>query len=154
LVWRQFIISNIYNAVPSAVAKTFGLAMDGDAEAFNGALAELVNGKLSYFDLDGAEPEKTYHVFMLGLLAASGIHVVSNREKGRWDVTALLPDKSVIFEFKRTKRDAQLRRAAKAACRQIVDKRYADGAPEALPVWGVGVGFCGKACAVTSIRVR
>jgi hypothetical protein len=153
-VWRQFIIANIYNSVPSAVVKTFGLA--GDAEAFSSALAELINGKLSYFDFDGAEPEKTYHVFMLGLLAASGIHVVSNREagKGRWDVTAFLPDKSVIFEFKRTKRDAQLRRAAKAACRQIVDKRYADGAPDALPVWGVGVGFCGKACAVTSARVR
>ncbi|MDR3364457.1 MAG: ATP-binding protein [Clostridiales Family XIII bacterium] len=153
-VWRQFIITDIYNSAVSAVARIFGLA--GDAEAFGGALAELINGKLSYFDMDSAEPEKTYRVFVLGLLAASGLHVVSNREagKGRWDVTALLPDRSVIFEFKQTKMDAALRRAAKAAYRQIVDKRYADGVPQALPVYGVGVGFCGKACAVTSARVR
>ncbi|MDR3305491.1 MAG: ATP-binding protein [Clostridiales Family XIII bacterium] len=153
-VWRQFIVANIYNSVPSAVMKTFELT--GDAEAFSGALAELINGKLSYFDLDSVEPEKTYHVFVLGLLAASGVHVVSNREagKGRWDVTALFPSRSVIFEFKQTKKDAALRRAAKAAYKQILDKRYADGAPKALPVYGAGVGFCGKVCAVTNARVR
>ncbi|MDR0842830.1 MAG: AAA family ATPase, partial [Acidobacteriota bacterium] len=64
-VWQQFLLSHYYNTPASAIMEIFGLV--SEKVRFEARLSETIDGKLSYFDFDSREPEKTYHVFMLGL---------------------------------------------------------------------------------------
>jgi hypothetical protein len=90
-----------------------------------------------------------------------GIPFASNREGGygRYDIMALLTDKTVIFEFKglkgaEKKDDPQTRAALKGcaqqALEQIVEKGYAADAPKGRPVYAVDIGFLGKMCEALS----
>ncbi|MDR0843368.1 MAG: PD-(D/E)XK nuclease domain-containing protein, partial [Acidobacteriota bacterium] len=132
------------------------LAQAAEPERFSAALTELLSDRLSYFDMEAREPEKTYHVFVLGLLASAGIRCLSNRESGfgRYDLLAVFPDKSIVFEFKQTGEATKIGEAADEAFRQIIDRKYADGASEGLPVYGVGIGFHNKTCAVKTAQIR
>ena len=69
-------------------------------------------GMVSYYDLSAREPEKSYHMFTLGLLAllSSSYIIDSNREsgRGRYDIMLIPRDKSlrgIVIEFK--KREAK-----------------------------------------------
>jgi hypothetical protein len=136
------------------------LALVSDPERFDRAFTSLITNKLSYFDFDAKESEQIYHSYIVGMLTGVGIPFASKREGGygRYDIMALLPDKTIIFEFKRLdaeKEDTPQTRAAikdcaKDALKQIVEKNYAADAPKGRPVYAVGIGFLGKMCAVLS----
>jgi hypothetical protein len=149
-VWRQFILMDVTGHTPSTIRGTFDLI--ADPERFDPALTRLIDNQLSFHDFDPDEPERTHHVFLAALLAAVGIPFRSNREAGfgRYDLMALFPDKSVVFEFKRATDAAGLDQAAEAAIQQILDRDYAREAPEGLPVYAVGVAFVGKKALVRS----
>ncbi len=92
----------------------------------------------SYFDSakkpsNGAEPERFYHGFVLGLMVelAGRYQVASNRESGfgRYDVMLCpckIEDSAFVMEFKvhDPQEEDSMEQTAKAALKQIEEKRY------------------------------
>jgi hypothetical protein len=110
----------------------------GDKKAMNAYMNKVALSTFSYFDTgkrpSGAEPERFYHGFVLGLLVElSGRYVLtSNRESGfgRYDVM-LEPvnqeDNAIILEFKvyDSEDEATLSDTVTSALAQIEEKKYA-----------------------------
>lgn len=128
--------------------------LDDDKETFEHIFCEFVRESFSYFDSSGAEPEKVYHAFVLGLsVGMRETHTVkSNRESGygRYDVMLVprsLQDPGFVMEFKKVQPSKEtLQQAAAAALRQIDERAY----DEDLRSLGVrvirrmGIAFEGK----------
>lgn len=109
----------------------------GDVKAMNSYMNRVALKTFSYFDTgkqpSGAEPERFYHGFVLGLLVEleGRYAVTSNRESGfgRYDVM-LEPlkeeDCAYILEFKvhDPEDEKTLRDTVDAALRQIEEKKY------------------------------
>lgn len=103
----------------------------GDSDMFATLLQSFVYNSMSSYDLSSNEPEKSYHLFVLGLLVALSDHyeVKSNKESGlgRYDVT-LIPRKNnkpaIILEFKLVRKGETLETAAQKALDQISQKKY------------------------------
>ncbi|MDR1861444.1 MAG: ATP-binding protein, partial [Candidatus Ancillula sp.] len=155
LVWRDFILSRVAHMEEFQITDVFKLT--DDLALFEFRLNDLINYKLSYYDFEKKEPEKTYHIFMLAMLVAVGFKVTSNKElgRGRYDLLMTRKTKSrgteyFIFEFKRVDtpgKDAEfLQVAASEAIAQIREKDYAGGIEGRVeaPVYLIGIGFCGS----------
>ena len=110
----------------------------GDLDAMNEYMNRVTLNIFSCFDTGksayGAEPEKFYHGFVLGLMVdlSERYLLTSNRESGfgRYDVM-LEPkkenDDAIILEFKvfQPRKEQSLEDTAAAALKQIEEKRYA-----------------------------
>lgn len=106
----------------------------GRFESFKTCLAEAVVTILSFHDTADKQPEKIYHVFIIGLLAqiADRYRIVSNREAGhgRLDL-ALFPrqhqDPGFIFEFKSAAsgEEEEMHHTAEQALAQAASRDYA-----------------------------
>ncbi len=115
--------------------------LTGDIKAMNVYMNRVALGTFSYFDtgkrLSGAEPERFYHGFVLGLLVdlQDRYIITSNRESGfgRYDVMIepKEPEKNdaYILEFKVHDADDEesLKDTVAAALRQIEEKQYVAG---------------------------
>ena len=112
----------------------------GDVDAMNEYMNRVALQTFSYFDTgeraSGAEPERFYHGFVLGLLVdlQGSYYVKSNRESGfgRYDIM-LEPkkpgkDPAVILEFKvrSTRKENSLEETAQSALAQIKDRKYSE----------------------------
>lgn len=110
----------------------------GDVDAMNEYMNRVALQTFSYFDTgdraSGAEPERFYHGFVLGLLVdlQDRYYVKSNRESGfgRYDVM-LEPkhpgqENAVILEFKvrSTRKEKSLEETAQSALKQIKQRKY------------------------------
>lgn len=127
--------------------------LDGDGGLLQEIVQKYVINSMSAFDLPSDEPEKSYHLFILGMLVTLSdmYDVVSNRESGfgRYD-TMLIPKNSkqrgIVIEFKRVIKRETLEMAAEQALKQIREKQYA----QELKKRGVhtitlfGIAFKGK----------
>ena len=116
----------------------------GDIKAMNVYMNRMALGSFSYFDTgkrpSGAEPERFYHGFVLGLLVdlQDRYVITSNRESGfgRYDVVIepKEPEKqdAYILEFKVRDADDEkdLQDTVAAALRQIEERQYATGLME------------------------
>lgn len=138
----------------------------GDIETFESIFQEFILNSLSSFDLGGDEPEKIYHVFVLGMLIylSGEYELKSNRESGygRYDIM-LVPREGaavpgIIMEFKKvnTHRHETLEAAADKALQQIADKAYrqelvARGVREILEL---GLAFLGKDVYIKSRQIN
>ena len=129
--------------------------INGDIANFSELFEQYIGESLSYFDINGKNPESFYHAFVLGMLVHLRNHyqVKSNRESGlgRYDVILLPKDKKkrvVIIEFKtaKTAKGESLEKAAKNAVTQIIEHRYADDirAENYNTILAVGIAFQGK----------
>lgn len=111
----------------------------GDVDAMNVYMNRVALSTFSYFDtgksLFGAEPERFYHGFVLGMMVdlQDRYIITSNRESGfgRYDVM-LEPrnpenDDAIILEFKvrNERREENLEETLKKALEQIEEKEYA-----------------------------
>jgi len=103
----------------------------GDIDTFEILLQEFLLNSISMYDLPANEPEKTYHLFVLGLLVllADQYQVKSNRESGlgRYDIMLIPKDKNqlgIVIEFKKTAPKETLELAATRALEQIKQKEY------------------------------
>lgn len=110
----------------------------GDIDAMNEYMNRVAFAAFSYFDTGkgpaGAEPERFYHGFVLGLMVelADRYTLTSNRESGfgRYDIMLEPHQKesdAFLLEFKvfNRKKEKNLKDTVAAALRQIEEKRYA-----------------------------
>ncbi len=106
--------------------------IDGDILLFEKMLKMIVLAVFSYHDF-GDEPEKVYHALVAGLLVwISDTHEIkSNRESGygRYDISIIpndLRQTGYVMEFKTVNTDDNetIESAAKAAFKQIAEKKY------------------------------
>jgi hypothetical protein len=133
-VYRKFISSWLTENLQSTELNLLlkGL-LEGDSKTFGKFLKKFVLNSMSYFDPTGAEPEKVYHAFVLGLLLqlSDQYRVQSNRESGygRYDIM-LIPKShaknGIIIEFKKVEHDEKetLETAVESALHQIEEKQY------------------------------
>ena len=128
----------------------------GQHERVEELLQEFVINSMSVFDIAHNEPEKSYHLFVLGLLVllSDSYQVKSNKESGygRYDIL-LIPhnpkDIGIIIEFKKVSslKKEKIKDSAQKAFDQIVSKKYA----QELHQHGIkdciayGIAFQGKA---------
>lgn len=105
--------------------------VQGEVALINTLLQQFVMKSMSYFDIPNTEPEKSYHLFVLGLLVAQSGHysVKSNRESGigRYDIMIMPKNQNepaIVIEFKKVLPGETLETAAQKAVDQIKEKNY------------------------------
>ncbi len=105
---------------------------NGNGELFSVLLSKFVAQSMSWHDISENEPEKSYHLFVLGLLVVlSESYVVrSNRESGygRYDISLIPHDHSrpgFVIEFKKKENNETMEECAERALDQIHQKKYA-----------------------------
>jgi hypothetical protein len=105
----------------------------GNLKEFKRVFERVVQQSLSYHDVGGNEPEKFYHMFVLGMLVClqKTHQVLSNRESsyGRYDVMVIPKDVTkvgIIIEFKIAddETDTAFQEAITEALAQIKEKNY------------------------------
>ena len=148
LVWEEFLLKNIYGGKIQDIKNMFKNYKDPTKMSMD--LTTAFNNKLSYYDFEANEPEKTYHVFLAGILTALGYKWSSNRESGlgRYDLFADLHDFHAIFEFKKAEDMNKLDKGAEEAITQIFTRRYVEDYAESPNLYFIGVAFEGKMCGV------
>lgn len=157
------LISSIFKSTltPDKIRHLADSLTSGNIPSFAEMLQEFIINSMSVFDLPSNEPEKSYHLFILGLLSIlqGRYHVKSNRESGfgRYDIM-LIPtnkhDLGIIIEFKKTvtEDNKDLAVAAKRALQQIKEKQYAQElrAMGIMNIKAIGIAFLGKELLVES----
>jgi hypothetical protein len=120
---------------PRRFGKTLNLSMlkallEGDIDIFEEIFSDYVMTSMSFFDM-GAEPEKVYHAFVMGLFLrlSPGYQVKSNRESGygRYDIMIIPVDPAklgYIIEFKKVRRNETVESAVESALKQIDEQKY------------------------------
>ncbi len=105
----------------------------GNVESFSDILQSFVENSMSAFDITNDEPERSYHLFVLGILVMlkDTYDIKSNRESGlgRYDIMIIpknVRSPGIIIEFKKVRPDSKetLEIAAKKALDQILAKNY------------------------------
>ena len=133
LLYKQLINESIDNAIPNQVPRLLSALVTGDSDTVEELLHKFIINSLSFHDIPKDEPERSYHLFILGLLVAleGRYNVQSNRESGygRYDVM-LIPvdptkDAGVVIELKKRRPKLEtLQEAAQSAINQIHEKKY------------------------------
>jgi len=128
--------------------------LTGDAAIAQESLQSMILASASVYDFTATEPERSYHLFILGMLVAltGEYDVTSNRESGlgRYDVMIIPnnPQKpGVIIEFKKIHPlEKSLEQAADDALDQINNKKYATQlqARGVTQIYAYGIAFRGK----------
>lgn len=132
----------------------------GNLENFRLMFTDYVEGVLSYFDVNGREPERFYHALVLGMLVTlKDTHtILSNRESGygRYDVMLIPNNKNqlgIIIEFKKVSKSQNitLKQAAAQAFKQIEEKKYQQTLQSKgiKNIMSIAMVFSGKAVLVT-----
>ncbi|MCL2665988.1 MAG: PD-(D/E)XK nuclease domain-containing protein, partial [Defluviitaleaceae bacterium] len=116
-------------------------------------LTNFISVRLSYFDAESKELEKTYHVFIFGMVLLLGYKCASNLEAGfgRYDILIEAPMFSAVIEFKQSKTAENLEQDVKTALSQIDERRYyAPVLEKGLPIYKIGIACYKKSCVVKS----
>jgi hypothetical protein len=139
------------------------LLLGGDFESFAKAFTHFCAATFSYFDVQGKQPERFYHAFVLGMLVQlQDTHSIkSNRESGygRYDVCLIPHDKSqpgFVFEFKSVDEldNQTIEQACEAALKQIETKQYVAELHELgiKTVYPIAIAFEGKRALVQVVE--
>ena len=139
----------------------FEAILQGDTEVFTELLQSFIINSTSSFDLPKSEPEKSYHLFILGLLASlKDYDVKSNRESGlgRYDIMLIPHDSkkpAAIIEFKKVRKTETLETAAQRALDQIIERKYAHelSARGIKSIIAYGIALDGKDLYIKELRV-
>jgi predicted AAA-ATPase/PD-(D/E)XK nuclease superfamily protein len=154
ILYKNLIRSSFQEVLTDTNIKALREALaHGNGKLFEKILQEYLLNSTSMFDLPSKEPEKSYHLFVLGLLVTLQdlYEVDSNRESGygRYDIMLIPKDitkRSIIIEFKRIFDDEDLGTAATQALEQIHDKQYAQNLKKRgiQTITAFGIAFKGK----------
>jgi len=152
-VWRSYILSEIVNDPANLLGNIF--AGIKDLELFGKRLEDFISFKLSYFDLENEALEKTYHVFIFGMILTLGYECTSNMESGygRYDLLVKAPPWTAAIEFKTAKEEAGIQAAAREGLEQIYSRQYLAGAAKDKPAYAIAAGCFNKRCAVAAEQV-
>ncbi len=127
---------------------------NGNIDQFKNYLSEYIMQTSSYFEFNSKTSEKTFHVFILGLVVGlrEHYHIHSNKESGfgRFDVIFIPKDKNrngILLEFKTGTSVELLLNKAKEALEQVKDKKYIEIFKQhnVSSVLAIGLAFFGKA---------
>ncbi len=138
--FQRWIKSNL-TAQGGDIGKLARAMLSGDTDTFEDQLQRFVQNILSYYDIAKLDPERVYHGFVLGLLAALEPEYIvrSNRESGagRPDVMIrprLAGKPGVLLELKLARKGKKTPAAAlREGLAQIRSKGYA------ADLWATGV---------------
>lgn len=120
---------------------------------------------MSAYDISSEEPERSYHLFVLGLLVmlSDTYTVTSNKESGlgRYDILITPIEKSkpaIVIEFKKvwnTDQDA-INKATQKALDQIISRKYAQElySQGYDTIFAYGIAFQGKNVALQSCTLK
>lgn len=142
-----------YQVGTSETAQMLDGLVDGNLDLFSKRLSQFVKATFSYYDTGGEEPERVYHMFVLGLLSqiSHRYQIRSNRESGygRYDIMMIPKDRGepgVILEFKMADSLEALDEALAAGVEQIKEQNYRAEleAQGVETIREVAVAFCGK----------
>ncbi len=79
-----------------------------DDKVFSTILQEFIQKTMSYSDMPASEPERSYHLFVLGLLVIlTGTYIIkSNKESGlgRYDILLIPHDKKALASYLHSKK--------------------------------------------------
>jgi len=161
VLYKSLIKAIIENTISESNAKMLLTALTtGDTKIFSELLQEFISNSMSVFDLPKNEQEKSYHLFILGLLVylMDTYEIKSNRESGfgRYDIMLIPKDSNklgIIMEFKKAKDDETIEQAAYKALEQIKQKNYAQElkSRNVHHIKLMGIAFLGKKVLVVSI---
>ena len=155
LLYRNLLQSSVNQFASNKVPALLTALTTGDYDTVEELLSDFVLNSMSFYDLPEKQIERSYHLFVLGLLVGleGRYNVQSNRESGygRYDVM-LIPhnpthDAGVIIEFKRQRiKRETLEEAAHSALKQVNDKQYAVQLHSAgcSTIYQYGIAFLGK----------
>lgn len=103
----------------------------GDAQDFQDKINKFLIESLSYNDFQKHDLERSYHLFILGILVIlkNDYYIKSNQESGygRYDIAIIPKDISrfaLLIEFKKASDFEDLSKSASIALKQIQDKKY------------------------------
>jgi len=150
--WKNQILSNMGLRPYNDFVNIFNNIEN--TEDFSRKLTNFLSMKLSYFDADSGELEKTYHVFIFGMVLLLGYKCTSNLESGfgRYDILIETPTFSAVIEFKQSESLKDLEKDVQAALKQIDDKQYYNPVIErGLPIYKIGIACYKKACIVKNV---
>ena len=153
-LYKNFIELTLTQALGSmATVKIMLDAMiSGNITVFEELLQNFIINSMSFYDISDKEPEKSYHMFILGLLIllSDSYEVKSNRESGygRYDIMLIPKDKSnngIIIEFKKAGANA-LESVVEDALLQINEKQYSQelNRQSIQNIIAYGIAFKGK----------
>ena len=133
LLYRKLLSSFLTESLTTISVKTMLNAMIiGDLHTFSFSLQEFILNSMSHHDFSAEEPEKSYHLFMLGLLVilSDQYTVHSNREvaHGRYDILLTPKDPTqtgIIIELKKAPSPDHFTKTCQEALDQIKEKKYA-----------------------------
>lgn len=165
----------------SHIQHLFQALTTGDSATFQTIFQDFIINSMSYWDLPENEAEKSYHLFVLGLLVLlhDSYEVSSNRDPadaswenfgaklgygglrsgyGRYDIMLIprQPNKlGIVMEFKKVSEKETLDKAADEALAQIKEKQYvAELRKRGIKsVQLIGIAFEGKKILVKSERI-
>lgn len=129
-VYQKEILQQLNHIIPQSMAISIQEAIfSGDHQKLGILMQTLLKQTVSFFDSAG---ENFYHGFMLGICVLfKGIYATSNRESGygRYDIQLKPIRKNlpgILIEIKAEKNctQDQLKKLAKIALQQIIDKKY------------------------------
>lgn len=136
--------------------------LKANGELFGKVLQEFTITSMSMYDIPKNEAERSYHLFVLGLLVIMSdiFEVKSNREsgEGRYDILLIPHDKKqwgFILEFKKASSDSDNNMIATAqkALDQISEKQYARELKDrgVTKIAAFGIACMGKRILVKSV---
>lgn len=135
-------------------SEMFKALWDGDAQAAEAAISDLLFSAISYNDYK----EDFYHAFVAGLFAGAGYVVESNREYGDGRPDVVIKENSkrrvMVFEAKHANENETIAHALNEAVVQIQDKRYAEPFVKEgyRTVIAYGIAFKGKDCMIKQYK--
>jgi predicted AAA-ATPase/PD-(D/E)XK nuclease superfamily protein len=154
LIYEDLLKEMLTQALKTTTLRALYEALStGNGSSFEEILQEYFLNSISAFDLPDNEPEKSYHLFVLGLLVTlqDTYEIVSNRESGygRYDIMLVPKDiikRGLIIEFKRTLPKETLEITATKALEQIHAKQYAQELKKRgiQTITAFGIAFKGK----------
>jgi len=160
ILYEKLIKNIIEDAFSISNAKILLTALTtGNTEVFSELLQEFVSSSMSVFDLPNNEQEKSYHLFILGLLVylMDTYEVKSNRESGfgRYDIMLIPKDPNglgIVIEFKKATDDETIEQTAHKALEQIKQKNYVQElkSRNIHNIKLMGIAFLGKKVLVVS----
>ena len=133
ILYKRLISSFLEESLTTISVQTMLNAMIiGDLHTFSFSLQEFILNSMSHHDFSAEEPEKSYHLFVLGLLVilSDQYSVHSNREvaHGRYDILLTPKDPTqtgIIIELKKAPSPDHFTKTCQEALDQIKEKKYA-----------------------------